>query len=147
MICFNCKGIELVAMAETLYINYKDAKNDNRTRMEKEVKVAVHFWRFPIVGDLQELAHVKSILQSYMLCYWKCPEVEGSKIEFAKSMKRKDICGQQSLSFVARQQAFKYYLHISYQSGENTLDEAYLDGQEVLMLDLAINKAISLLTP
>lgn len=150
MINFNLKGISLVATVEMLRISYKDAKNDKRTRFEREIKVAVHFWEFSIIGNLQELAFVKSALQGYMLSYWKRPERDESKIDFAKTLDRDDVhygCFWQSLSFVARQQAFKYYLHISVLSSGNTQGEAYLDGQEVMMLDIAINKAISLLSP
>lgn len=148
MIEFDFKGINLVASAELLQKNYIDAKRNIRTRFDRELKVEIHFWRFSIIGDLQELSAVKSILQSYMLCYWNRSDVKDRKIEFTKTLCRNDsLYGLQSLSFDARQKAYKYYLHIKFHSGGGTRDEAYLDGQEVLMLDIVLNKAISLLSP
>lgn len=148
MMEFDFEGIKVIATAEMKQINYKDERKGISTRHERVVNVVVYFWNFAINGDLYELAFVKSSLQFFMQAYWKRANKEGAKIKFEKVLCRKDkLYGHQSLCFDARQKANEYSLHISYQSGGRTLNEVYLDGQEVVMLDIAIGKAISWLAP
>jgi len=129
--------------------DYDDARGNHRTRLEKNVSVFVHFWDFTIWnGNLQELAFIKSSLQYFMQCFWKRTNKEGSKIEFAKELHHEGFpFGHQSLFFVARQKNKKHFLHVFLSQEGNSVREIYLEGQEVIMLDIAIGKAISLLTP
>ncbi len=53
----------------------------------------------------------------------------------------------QSLYLVARQKNGIHYLEISLIEKGKTANNIYLSGQEVIMLDIAIGKAINLLTP
>ena len=53
----------------------------------------------------------------------------------------------QTLYFAARQKNKKNYLHVSLESNESIVNEVYLDGQKVIMLDIAIGKALYFLTP
>lgn len=55
--------------------------------------------------------------------------------------------GDKILNFVARQKDNQHYLHIYVQENGRTTNEVYLDGQETIMLDIALGKAINLLTP
>jgi len=149
MIEFDYKGIQIVVAAENQQINYKDSGNHHRTRFERDLRVFVHFWDFVIWnGNLQELAFVKSCLQYFMQCYWKRSTKEGGKIDLAKGLHHEDFgMGRSSLYFVARQKDKKHYLQISLQQAGKIINEIYLDGQETIMLDIAIAKAISILTP
>jgi hypothetical protein len=89
-----------------------------------------------------------SILHYFMQAYWKRSSKEGSRIELAKVLSRKDYKGnQEALFFVARQKDKMNYLQISLAKKGETVKEQYLDGQEVIMLDIALGKAINLLTP
>jgi hypothetical protein len=73
---------------------------------------------------------------------------EGSKIDLEKALHRNDPCGgAQSLWFIARQKNKKHYLYVCLQSKGNTINEIYLDEIEVAMLEIALSKAINLLTP
>jgi hypothetical protein len=148
MMEFDFKGIRVVVTAEILQIKYKDAKSDSRTRHEREVKVSVHFWNFVINGDFYELTFVKSTLQYFMSCFWKCLDKEGSKIELEKVLNHENPCeAKQSLCFSARQKNKKHYLHIYLKMNDSVVGTVYLDGQEALQLDIAIGKAINLLAP
>ena len=149
MIEFEYKGIQIEVAAENQQINYKDSGNHHRTRFERDIRVFVHFWDFVIWnGNLQELAFVKSCLQYFMQGYWKRSNKEGGKIDLAKGLHHEDFdAGRSSLYFVARQKDKKHYLQISLQQAGETVNEIYLDGQETIMLDIAIAKAIALLTP
>lgn len=149
MIEFDYKGIQIVVAAENQQINYKDSGNHQRTRFERDLSVFVHFWDFVIWnGNLQELAFVKSCLQFFMQGYWKRSTKEGGRIDLAKGLHHEDYgAGRTSLYFVARQKDKKHYLQISLQQAGKIVNEIYLDGQETIMLDIAIAKAISILTP
>lgn len=149
MINFDYKGIRIEATADNQQINYKDAGNRHRTRFEREVMVFIHFWDFTIWnGNLQEMAFVKSCLQYFMQGYWKRATKEGSRIDLAKALHQEDAKeGRLSLYFVARQKNKTHYLQICLQRAGKTVNELYIDGQEVIMLDIALSKAINLLTP
>ena len=149
MVDFEFKGIRVAATIGTRQINYKDAENRNRTRFERDIRVFVNFWDFTIWnGNLHELAFVKSCLQFFMQGFWKRSSKEGGKIDLAKVLHQENSReGRLSLHFVARQKNGKHYLQICLQRAGQTLDEIYIDGQETIMLDIALSKAINLLTP
>jgi hypothetical protein len=148
VINFVYKGIRIEVTADNQQVDYKDAGNRQRTRFQKDVRVLVHFWDFVIWNNLQELAFVKSCLQYFLQGYWKRTSKEGSKIDLAKELHHDDATlGRLSLYFVARQKNKKHFLQICLQRSGKTLNELYIDGQETLMLDIALAKAINLLTP
>ncbi len=149
MIEFDFKGIRIEATVEMEQHDYSDAGNRQRTRFDREVRVFVHFWDFTIWnGNLHELAFVKSVLNYFVQAYWKRSSKEGRKIELVKVLEHQNTGkGRQSLYFVARQKNKMHFLQICLQQNGKTANESYLDGQEVIMLDIAIGKAISLLTP
>ncbi|WP_298268564.1 hypothetical protein [Geobacter sp.] len=148
MIKFDFNGIKIEATVEMKQHDYRDSGGHYRSRADRNGKVVARFWGFTIDGDLTELAFVKSMLNYFMQCYWKRTSKEGSKIELAKFLcheTKKE--GQQKLFFIARQKNKKHFLQICFQQRGATVNECYLDGQEVIMLDIAIAKAISLLSP
>jgi hypothetical protein len=149
VINFDFRGISISVYAHMDERIYKDAGGHARTRFDREVSVDVRFWDYDLrYGDLHELAFVKSILNYFMQAYWKRSSKEGSRIELAKVLSRKDYKGnQEALCFVARQKDKRNYLQISLAKKGETVKEEYLDGQEVIMLDIALGKAFNLLTP
>lgn len=150
MIEYDYKGIKVEVTVEMEQHDYEDAGGHYRVRFDKNVKVRVHFWKFVVEGNFTELAYIKSTLNFFMQCYWKRTSKEGSRIELSKSIHHcheNPFVHPLSLCFMARQKNRKHYLEISLYVNGNPSGEVFLDGQEVLMLDIAIGKAISLLTP
>ena len=149
MIEFEHKGIRVNVKAMMTQDDYKDARGNHKTRFEKNVVVAVTFWDFIIDnGDFQGLAFIDSIIQYYKQCHSKRPGMDGLKIAFAKELHRtRELYGVQSLCFADCQKAKGYPMHISFYSGGKMIDEVILDLQEVMMIEIAIGKAISMSRP
>ncbi|WP_319586540.1 hypothetical protein [uncultured Desulfobulbus sp.] len=154
MIVFELGAIKVEIRAELERSEYKDANNRKRTHFERKVKTLVKFWDFPVRGNLQELSLIKSSLIYFMQGYWKRSGKEASKIDLATEIIRhhpNGTCGNgsetQILNFAARQKNKKSFLHISLQRNGSIVNEVYFNGQEVLMLDVAIGKGINFLTP
>ena len=148
MIEFEFKGIKVEATFNIERYDYRDSGGRYKTRFDRNVKVTVKFWDFTIHDNFTEFAFVRSTLNYFMHCYWKRTSKEGHKIELAKELHYEDVyAGKKSLIFTARQKDKKHFLQICLQQGGSMLNEVYLDGQEVIMLDIAISKAINLLSP
>jgi hypothetical protein len=150
MINFDFKGITIAAVASNAACNYKDARNYERTRFDKTVNIVVSFWGFEIEnGDLTKLAHVKSVFQYFLHWYWKRVSAKvGGKIELDNNLhKTNSHGGHETLYFVARQKNNKHYLQIGYKKNGETIREIYLDGQEIILMDIAVGKAINLMIP
>jgi hypothetical protein len=127
--------------------DYKDANNIGRTRFDRNVFVRVRFWGFVIYNDLYELAMVKSTLNYFMQAYWKRSRKQGIKIELATSLEHQDNGSIKSLNLIAKQKNNESSIEVSLAENGNRLGCIYLNAQEVIMLDIAIAKAIALLTP
>ena len=147
MVDFEFKGIHVNATGELERFDYKDANNRGQTRFNRNMVVTVWFWDFVIVNDLYELAMVKSTLNYFMQAYWKRSSKAGSKIELATALFRDDDFHPQSLNMIARQKNGIQSLEISVAVNGILAGEVYLSAQEVIMLDIAIGKAINLLSP
>jgi hypothetical protein len=151
MINFDFKGIRIEATARLRQHTYQDVRKGTLTRFEREVEVCVHFWDFRICDhDFHDLAFVKSTLQYFLQSYWKRSNKSGGKINLAKALHQEHPHGwQQSLLFNARQKNNQHFLHICMQAPATgaIVKEVYLDGQEVMLLDIALNKAIGILSP
>ena len=145
MIEFDYKGVRISATAEMSRHDFKDANNINRTRLNRNVKVRVSFWSFDIYDDLYELSMVKSTLTYFMQAFWKRSSKQGAKIELATSLEHQ--FPKQMLSLIARQKNNKHSLEVSLTENNQQINCVYFSGQEVLMIEIAIAKAISLLTP
>lgn len=148
MIELNFKGILISAEITMAQHDYLVCGKQVRTRHDKIVWLYVRFWEFIIDGNLQELAFVKSTLSYFMQAYWKRSSKEGGRIALAKSLfHEKPDHTRHSLTFTGRQKDRQNFLHIALVANNASVKECYLDGQEVMMLDVAMAKAINLLTP
>ena len=147
MIEFNFKGISISATVEMERYDYRDNGGHYKTRFNRNTLVKANFWGFVIDNDLYELAMVKSSLNYFMQAYWKRSSKAGSKIELVTMLKRYNGGNQQALYLVARQKDGIHSLEISLVEKGAPVGKIYLNGQEVIMLDIAIGKAINLLTP
>ncbi len=147
MIEFNFKGISVSATVEMERYDYRDNGGHYKTRFNRNTLVKANFWGFAIDNDLYELATVKSSLNYFMQAYWKRSSKAGSKIELVTVLKRNNGGNPQALYLVARQKDGIHSLEISLVEKGAPTGKIYLNGQEVIMLDIAIGKAINLLTP
>lgn len=147
MIEFNFKGISVSATVEMERYDYRDNGGHYKTRFNRNTLVKANFWGFVIDNDLFELATVKSSLNYFMQAYWKRSSKAGSKIELATVLKRNNCGNSQALYLVARQKDGIHSLEISLVEKGAPTGKIYLNGQEVIMLDIAIGKAINLLSP
>jgi len=147
MIQFEFKGIKFEATVEMERYDFRDNGGHYKTRFNRKASVMIHFWDFVIDNNLYELAMVKSTLNYFMQAYWKRSTKQGTKIELATSLEHKDDDSLQSLSLIAKQKNQIHSLEISLTENGNRSACIYLSAQEVIMLDIAIGKAIALLTP
>lgn len=147
MIEFNFKGISVSATVEMERYDYRDNGGHYKTRFNRNTLVKANFWGFVIDNDLYELAMVKSSLNYFMQAYWKRSSKAGSKIELVTVLKRNNGGNPQALYLVARQKDGIQSLEISLVEKGAPAGKIYLNGQEVIMLDIAIGKAINLLSP
>lgn len=148
MVSFHHRGIFIEATVETVPCAFM-LENQPRMRIDRIPDVRVNFWGYIIQnGNLDGLAFAKSCTQYFLQCYWKRSNKQGTKIELGKTLKdgeKSDV--EKTLNFVARQKDNQHYLHIYVQENGRTTNEVYLDGQETIMLDIALGKAVNLLTP
>jgi hypothetical protein len=117
----------------------------SRSHVTRETTVTVRFWNFVITDNLYELAMIKSTMNYFMQAYWKRSTKQGAKIELATSIGHN--YGAQKLNFTARQKNRIHSLEVSLIDGGLPSASMYLSGQDVIMLDIAISKAIALLMP
>ncbi|MBV5339818.1 MAG: hypothetical protein J0665_09710 [Deltaproteobacteria bacterium] len=146
---FKLKEFAVDATANMVEVKFKNGTRGTESRHQRHVTVCVSYGPFTFGNDdLTELIYVKSTLQYFMSCYWKRSNKNGSNINLMKSIEREiKIYGMQKIVFEARQKANEHYLYVCIQNDGNTYLEAYFDGQEVIMLDAALGKAISWLNP
>jgi hypothetical protein len=106
------------------------------------------FWGFVVWGTLQDLAIIKSSLTYFIQGYWKRSGKEASKIDLNTEISQPNSDENiRTVHFTARQKHNKNFLCVALKKEGVTLHEMYLDGQQVLMLEIVINKAISSLSP
>lgn len=148
MVSFHHRGISIEATVETVPCAFM-LENQPRMRIDRIPEVRVNFWGYIIQnGNLGGLAFVKSCTQYFLQCYWKRGSKQGARIELGKALANDDNTdGDKILNLVARQKDNQHYLHIYVQENGRTTNEVYLDGQETIMLDIALGKAVNLLTP
>jgi len=148
MIYFNYKGIIIEVETELEMRKYRDSWNHYKTLIDRKNIVTVQFSNFTIgKNNLYELAMVKSTLTFFIQAYWKRRSKEGTKIPLSTSLEHKLMAVSQELSFNARQKNSIYSLEISLAENGHQSMCIYLSAQEVMMLEIAISKAIALLPP
>lgn len=149
MLEFEFLGICIYATVKNVPQQILDDNNRKVSRIVKESEVIVRFWDFWLHSyDLYEIALVKSVTSFFQQSYWRRANKQICKIDLKKSITHTDFLGnKQHLSFEARQKAGLHYLHILYQQENSDVNEAYLDITDVLLLDIALGKALSMLSP
>jgi len=147
MFKFEFKDIWIEARGEMERYDYEDSTNHYRSHYNRNTVVTVNFWNFVICNDLYELAMVKSALNYFMQAYWKRSTKQGAKIELATSLEHGVDDTLQKLNLIAKQKNNVYSLEVSLTDIKHQFAPIYLSGQEVIMLDIAISKAINILTP
>ena len=147
MIYFEFKGICVHATVEVTRREFRDSGGHFLNRFDRNTCVRVSFWDFLIENDLYQLAMVKSTLSYFMQSYWKRSSKAGSKIELATAIMHDDDFNLQSLNLIARQKNGIQSLEVSVADAGTPAGETYLSAREVIMLDIAIGKAINLLSP
>ncbi len=145
MVKFEYKGIRIEARAE---IRQHTFKAGSKSHVNRCTSISVSFWDFVICDNLYELAMVKSTLNYFMQAYWKRKTSQGTRIDLATSLKHYQNNGfVQLLSLTARQKNNTQSLEVSLTENGQLVSKEYFSGQEVIMLDIAISKAIALLSP
>jgi hypothetical protein len=148
MLEFELHDIKVEIMTELEHHEYTDENRYKHSRFERKTKIRLLFWGFFVWGNLQDLALIKSSLSYFMQGYWKRSGKEASKIDLATAISLPPIDGKfRTVNFAARQKYKKNFLHVSLEKDGLIQHELYLDGQQVLMLDVAIGKALSFLSP
>ena len=144
---FNFKGIEIKATDKPKVVPYTTPDGQQRERYHRNICVIVRFWEYVIKDDLYELAFIKSVLNFFMQAYWKRSTKDGSRIVLEETLEPGDDSVNRNLSlhFNARQLHKIVSLHVCLKNDEGVIEELYLSAREVNMLDIAINKAITML--
>jgi hypothetical protein len=151
MLEFKYNGIEVKAISRDEAYEYLIGENRKRTGYDKITSVQVSFWDFIIQdGDLYELAFVKSVCTYFMQAYWKRATKEGNRILLEESLPHvvegKEYSSS-TLCFAARQKNKINKLYVCLKKDDEVANEIYLSGREVIMVDVALGKAISILKP
>ncbi len=136
MLKFELNGIKVEIGAKLEHNEYTDANHYKHTRFERKMEIRILFWELIISGNLQDLSLIKSSLSYFMQGYWKRSGKEAGKIDLVTKITKYHPHGYK-----------KNFLHVSLEKDGLTQHEVYLDGQQVLMLDVAIGKALSFLSP
>ena len=145
MVKFEYQDIRIEALTQMKRYDYRDANNVGKTRFDRNVVVVVQFWDFVIYDCLNDLALIKSTMDYFMHAFWKRSSKQGTKIALMTSLEHEDPI--QKLMFTAKQKNNVYSLEVSLTVKGQQSACIYLSGQEVLMIDIALSKAIALLTP
>ncbi|MBU0665704.1 MAG: hypothetical protein KJ990_14355 [Proteobacteria bacterium] len=148
MLKFELDGINVEIEAELERHEYTDSNRYKHSRFERKMEIRVKFWEFVISGNLQDLSLIKSSLTYFMQGYWKRSGAEASRIGLNTNIfKYHSLDYAWLLNFSDRQKNKKSSLRVRLEKNGRMQHEIYLDGQQVLMLDVAIGKALSLLSP
>jgi hypothetical protein len=151
MIKFKFDGIEIEIYKRPEPYEYTDSDNKPRVGYNKNAYVIVKFWDFVLKdGDLFELSLVKSTTEYFKQAYWKRSSKEGSRILLQEELIHENVDHEHhtsTLSFNAVQKAKINKLHIRQTNDGTVAGEIYLTGRQVIQLDIAISRAISLMSP
>jgi hypothetical protein len=151
VIKFKFEGIEIEVFKRPEPYEYEIAENKTRIGYNKTSCVIVDFWDFRLKdGDLFELSLVKSVCTYFMQAYWKRSTKQGQKILLRESLTHKfngDEYETSTLNFEAMQRDKINTLRIQQKNDDEIAGEIYLSGRQVIQLDVAIGRAISLMSP
>jgi hypothetical protein len=149
MINFNYKDITIVCSSFIVPHKYLDARKYERTRFEKKIKILISFWDFYIDSkNLTDLAYAKSLLHVFVQWYWRRIGKSGKRIDLAKVISKTRFNGEiETLCFTGRQKNGDHYLQIGLRKNDEIVNEMYLEIQEIIMIDIALGKALNLMAP
>jgi len=100
------------------------------------------------LGNLQDLSLIKSSLTYFMQGYWKRSGSAASRIDLDTSIfQYHSLDYVWNLNFSDRQKDKKSFLRVCLEKNGLMQHQRYLDGQQVLMFDVAISKALYFLSP
>lgn len=142
---FDYRDIVIEATVQMQRHDFRDSNNIGRTRFDRNVCVTACFWNFKIFNNFYELCLIKSSLNFFAQAYWKRRSKQSSKIDLATFIEHPVT--SQIIYFTARQKNNRQSLEISLTEFGQQRWNIYLNAQEVLMVDIAVSKAISLLVP
>ncbi len=141
-------GIRVEIEAELDRHEYTDSNRYKHSRFERKMEIRVTFWELVILGNLQDLSLIKSSLTFFMQGYWKRSGTAAGRIGLNTNIfKYHSLDYVWLLNFSDRQKDKKSSLRVCLEKNGLMQHQIYLDGQQVLMLDVAIGKALSLLSP
>ena len=147
MLEFKMDGIKVEIEAELKRHEYTDSNYQKHSRFERKMEIRVMFWEFIISGNLQDLSLIKSSLTYFMQGYWKRSGAEASRIGLNTNIFEYHSDYVWNLNFSDRQKGKKSSLRVYLEKNGLMQHEMYLDGQQVLMLDVAISKALYFVSP
>jgi len=133
--------------------NYKDASHREKTRFDRQMNIVVRFWDFYSRNDLHELAVIKGTLSYFIHGYWKRSGKDVCKLNIEQEIWQENPSSygwpinNWVLRFADRQKNKVNFLHISLHKNETLDEEIYLDIQDALILEIAVSKAMQLLSP
>ncbi len=141
-------GIKVEIETELKHHEYTDSNYHKHSRFERKMEIRVMFWELITLGNLQDLSLIKSSLTYFMQGYWKRSGAEASRIGLNTNIfKYHSLDYAWLLNFSDRQKDKKSSLRVRLEKNGRMQHEIYLDGQQVLMLDVAISKALYFLSP
>ena len=148
MICYDHKEIQIKIGVNCSEIIYQDKHYRSRTFIKRKVNVCVKILTCELFeGDLSELYFVKAAIQVFLQSYWRKTTKNGLlKIDLDKTLIRNNC--REELRFTARQHQKKHFLEILFHGSRHDSEKkVYLDYHDAIMLDGALHKAISMLSP
>lgn len=151
IILYSASDLKLTVATNFKHYKFKDAKRDIRARVEKYVSVHLDFWDELTIteAELSDLIRIKASLSYFMQCYWKRTGFNNEMIAMPLTLQ---CNGEKTLVLSKAQKNKQYYLRVKLNRVTESVminfgRETYLDGIEVVALDIALHKAINLIQP
>lgn len=133
MITYHWKNVHIEITKTRVLQRHKDTYGTGRDIFVRNVEVDIWFWNYYVKG-LTRLALIKSVLQSFMYNRMGDILVKDFVID--------------SLRLQKTQKDGKQYLKFELCEIDGSVDkEEYFNYQEVVMLDIALGKALNFLSP
>ena len=150
-LCFEWKKIQISFQEELLVIEAKVDCGPDKNSIKRNVQIGLCFGNCSVErATITQIIYIRSIFQYFTQSYWKRRNKAGS-IEEHYKLKKELQAGELWIGFTTRQKGFSpgksesgiITLNIEATDGLNKFTD-YFDCQEVIMLDMALSKAIGL---
>jgi len=133
MITYHWKNVHIEITKTQVLQRHKDTYGTDRDILVRNVEVGIWFWKYYVQG-LTRLVFIKSVLQAFLHNRMGDIPAEDFVIEFLR-LKRTQKDGKQFVKFELC-------------GIDGSVDkEEYFNYQEVVMLDIALGKALNFLSP